>query len=240
MIPVTKCEILVGDRFGVAGDGNADMTMSRISDNLSAELTQTLFTVGFKKMIGAGEHVFFEGDEAAFLPIVLTGKIKMVRYPEAGKEIIIGIFQAGEIFAIPPAMDGKQFPATAVAIEESELLIIPRDDFLALMGTSVEFSTLVMNRMCGILRDQTDTVQLMATSSAEHRIANVILRLAGEMNGGEVKKIAHRRQDIAEMAGLSLEATIRIIRKFADKGYLKIIRGRIFVETTDHLRALVR
>ena len=92
----------------------------------------------------------------------------------------------------------------------------------------------------GILRDRADTVQILATPSAEQRVASIILRLTGEMNAGEVKKITHRRQDIAEMAGLSLETTIRTIRKLAEKGYLKIVGGRIFVEKTDHLRTLVR
>lgn len=216
------------------------MSMSQISDHFSVELTEDLFAIGSKRSFGSGKHIFFEGDRATFLPIILSGNIKMVRYPEAGKEIIIGMFKAGEIFAIPPAMDGKRFPATAVAIEESELLMIPRDDFLALMGASTEFSSLVMNRMCGILRERAETVQIMATPSAEHRIATVILRLIGEMKGGEVKKITHRRQDIAEMAGLSLETTIRIIRKLSEKGCLKIVGGRILVETTDHLRTLVR
>lgn len=214
--------------------------MSQISDQFSAELTECLFAIGGKRSFGGGEHVFFEGDQATFLPIILEGTIKMVRYPEAGKEIIIGIFQAGQIFAIPPAMDGKRFPATAVAIEDSSLLLVPRDDFLALMGSSSEFSALVLNRMCGILRERADTVQIMATPSAEQRIATVILRLAGEMNGCETKKISHRRQDIAEMAGLSLETTIRVIRKLAEKGHLNIVGGRIFVETTEHLRTLVR
>ncbi len=214
--------------------------MSQISDHFSAELTEGLFAIGRIRSFGGGEHVFFEGDQATFLPIILAGKIKMVRYPEAGKEIIIGMFQAGEIFAIPPAMDGKQFPATAVAIVDSSLLMVPRNAFLALMDSSSEFSSLVLNRMCGILRDRADTVQIMATPSAEQRIATVLLRLTGEMNGNETTKITHRRQDIAEMAGLTLETTIRTIRKLADKGSLKIIGGRIFVETTEHLRALVR
>ena len=216
------------------------VSISQISGHFSAELTGSLFEVGAKRTFGNGEHVFFEGDQATFLPIILTGAVKMVRYPEAGKEIIIGIFRAGEIFAIPPAMDGKQFPATAVAIEDSSLLMVPRNEFLAMMGSSSEFSSLVLNRMCGILRDRAVTVQIMATPSAEQRIATVLLRLTGEMNGNETKKITHRRQDIAEMAGLSLETTIRTIRKLADKGSLKIIGGRIFVETTEHLRTLIR
>ena len=214
--------------------------MNQISEHFSAELTGSLFAIGSRRSFAGGEHVFFEGDQATFLPIILAGKIKMVRHPEPGKEIIIGMFQAGEIFAIPPAMDGKRFPATAVAIENSSLLMVPRNEFLAMMESSSEFSSLVLNRMCGILRDRAVTVQIMASPSAEQRIATVLLRLTGEINGNETKKITHRRQDIAEMAGLSLETTIRTIRKLADKGFLKIIGGRIFVETAEHLRTLVR
>lgn len=211
-----------------------------IAEHFSAELTESLYAKGLKKLVGANEHLFFEGDEATFLPIVLSGKIKMVRYPEAGKEIIIGIFQSGEIFAIPPAMDGKRFPATAVALEETQLLVLPRLDFLSLMQSSTEFSSIVMGRMCGILRERAHTVQILATSSAEQRVANVLLRLAGEMNGDSSKKIAHRRQDIAEMSGLTLETTIRVVRKLAAKDCFKIVRGRIILESLDPLRRLVR
>ena len=212
----------------------------QIAEHFSNELTESLFSKGSKKLVGANEHLFFEGDEATFLPIVLSGKIKMVRYPEAGKEIIIGIFQSGEIFAIPPAMDGKRFPATAVAIEQAHLLLLPHDEFLGLMQLSSEFSSIVMGKMCGILRDRTHTVQILATSSAEQRVANVLLRLAGEMNTDVSKRITHRRQDIAEMAGLSLETTIRVVRKMAAKDCFKIERGRIILESLEPLRKLVR
>jgi len=214
--------------------------MDTLLQNLGQKLSETLIRLGTRKIFSANELIFSEAEEATFLPIVLTGRVKMVRYPEVGKEVILGIFQSGEMFAMPPALDGKRFPATAVAIEDSQLLMLPRQDFLDLMGSSSEFSSIVMGRMCGILRDRADTVQILATPSAEHRVASVLLRLAGEIKDDEVKKISHRRQDIAEMSGLSLETTIRVIRKLEDKGYLKIIRGRIFLETTEHLRRFVR
>lgn len=217
-----------------------DTAISHIADHFSSELTARLFAAGTKKQLRANEHLFYAGDAATYLPIVLTGKIKMVRYPEAGKEIIIGVFQSGEIFAIPPAMDGKRFPATAVAMEDTQLLLLPRKDFLDMMGSSSEFSSIVMGRMCGILRDRAETVQILATPSAEHRVATVLLKLSGEMNGDKVKKITHRRQDIAEMSGLSLETTIRVIRKLAAKGYFQIVRGRIILESDERLRRLLR
>ena len=145
------------------------------------DLIDQILRLGTRRLFTSNQYVFFEGDIATFLPIVLSGRIKMVRFPEAGKEVILGLFKAGDVFAIPPAMDGKRFPATAVAIEKSEVLMLPREDFLALMGTSSDFSSAIMGRMCGILRERADTVQILATPSAEQRIAGVLLRLAGDL-----------------------------------------------------------
>lgn len=214
--------------------------MDSLLNQFGTDLSQSLLKLGAKRTFSANEQIFSAGENAIFLPIVLNGKVKMVRYPEVGKEIILGVFQSGEMFAIPPALDGKRFPATAVAVEETQVLMVPRGDFLALMGSSSEFSSIVMGQICGILRDRADVVQILATPSAEHRVASVLLRLVGDLNGNEGKKISHRRQDIAEMSGLSLETTIRVIRKLADRGFLMIVRGRIIVETTEHLRDFVR
>ncbi|CAN5325768.1 Crp/Fnr family transcriptional regulator [soil metagenome] len=214
--------------------------MNNFLQAFDIDLTERILRSGTRRWFASNQYVFFEGDIATFLPIVLSGRIKMVRFPEAGKEIILGLFRAGDVFAIPPAMDGRQFPATAVALEKSEVLLLPREDFLALMGMSSDFSSAIMGRMCGILREKADMVQILATPSAEQRIANVLLRLVGEIEVDEVKKIPHRRQDIAEMAGLTLETTIRVIRKMAEKGCFNIVGGRIMLETTEPLRKLVR
>jgi CRP-like cAMP-binding protein len=214
--------------------------MNSLSRFFSTDLSRELMKVGTQKAFAANEHVFDLGDAASFLPIILSGRVKLVRYPEVGKEIILGVFEAGDVFAIPPAMDGKRFPASGVAIDDSQLLLLPRNEFLSLMESSDEFSTVIMSRMCGLLRDRTETVQIMATPSAEHRVATVLLRLAGELDGTEVKKITQRRQDIAEMSGLTLETTIRAIRKLSDRGLLKIVQGKVLIETTEHLQDFLR
>ena len=162
-----------------------------------------------------------------FLPIVLKGKVKMVRFPDVGKEVIIGIFQDGEIFAIPPALDGKKFPATAIAMEETHLLLLPRPVFLRLMKES-------------LLRNRTETVQILTTPSSEKRVGAVLLKLTNENKGNHPTTITLRRQDIAEMSGLTIETTIRSIRSLAKKDYVVIIRGKIIVKNTEKLENFLR
>lgn len=206
---------------------------------LTEELCDKIYKLGVKRTYVENEQIFSEGDEAGFLPIVVEGLVKMVRYPEPGKEVMIGFFGPGEVFAIPPALDGKRFPATAIAKEKTQLIILPRPVFLKLMNESSEFSSILMERMCGLLRNHTATVQILATSSAEHRVGSVLLRLADGKNGGGSFEIPFRRQEIAEMSGLTIETTIRSVRKLEKQGYLKIVKRKIVLEDTGPLKKML-
>lgn len=209
------------------------------------EITDETFLAELRKLArrksySENQIIFSEGDESGFLPIVERGRIKMVRYPDIDKEVIIGIFESGEMFAVPPVFDGAPYPSTAVAMEETTLLLLYRKDFLRLLRESSEFSFAVIAWMCEMLREKTATIKNLATASPEHRVGNVLLRLA-EKDGVENNvKISLRRQDIAEMAGLTTETTIRVIRKLAEKDLVKIVHGKIILEQSERLRSFLR
>jgi CRP/FNR family transcriptional regulator, cyclic AMP receptor protein len=206
--------------------------MKPLLEIASVELLEKLFKLGNRKSFSQSEVVFGEGEKANFLPVVLTGKVKMVRYPENGKEFIVGFFGNGEMFAIPPAFDGKNYPATCVVVEDTKLLVLQRSDFLNLMKESNEFSDIVMQKICGLMRETAEIINDLANSSPEFRIGKVLLRLAKNEPG----KINLRRQDIADMTGLTTETTIRVIKKLEAKSLLTIIRGKIFIDQPELLR----
>jgi CRP/FNR family transcriptional regulator, cyclic AMP receptor protein len=206
---------------------------------LSPELAETLAKRGNKRAFGAGETLFDEGEKAHVLPIVLSGKVKMTHFLETGKEVIIGMFEAGETFAVPPVVDGKNYPASAVAMEDSELLLIKRKDFLELLNESSEFSLAIIAWLCAMLRDKTATIQNLSSASPEHRVGNVLLKLAERDAAAGPVRIVVRREDIAKMAGLTTETTIRVVRKLADKEFIRIVHGKIVLDDIEPLRAHV-
>jgi CRP/FNR family transcriptional regulator len=210
--------------------------LQSLSSDLRSQLTGFCVSRGF----GEDQCIFSEGETATFLPIVSVGRVKLVRHPTDGKEVIIGIFKAGEVFAIPPALDGKRFPATAIAMEKSELLLLERREFTCLMKESEEFSTAILGQMCGLLRDRTASVQIHSTLSSEVRVAQVLLGLAYDSRQDWPVRIALRRQDIAEIAGLTTETTIRTIRKLAGKGLVRIERGKILIDSCMPLAEFVK
>ena len=95
---------------------------------------------------------------------------------------------------------------------------------------------MIMQLMCGLLRDRTDSVKIHSTLSSETRVAEVLLKLASESRQPWPVKIALRRQDIAEIAGLTTETTIRVIRKLCKEGLFRIEHGKILIDSEDPLR----
>jgi len=200
--------------------------LKSVSPHLAAELERRAHVRSF----AANEELFAQGEDAAFLPIVVSGRVKMLHYLEPGKEVIIGIFEEGEMFAVPPVFNGKTYPSTAVAMERSKLMILGRDQFLELIRKSDEFAFAVIGWMCEMLREKTSTIQTLATASPEQRVGNVLLKLAAREDKEGPVKITLRRRDIAEMAGLTTETTIRVIRNLAAKGMIEIVHGKVLVD----------
>lgn len=210
--------------------------MKPLLESISSELSERLIQCGRARTYVQDEEVFAGGAEAAFLPIVTSGRVKMIHFLEPGKEVIIGIFQAGEMFALPPVFDGGAYPATAIAMERSELLLIARNDFLDLLRDSTELSFAVITWMSEMLRDKTATIQNLAMASPQHRVGHILLKLAEREGDADAPvRITLRRQDIARMAGLATETTIRAVRVLAEKGLIAIRHGKIIVETTGPL-----
>ncbi len=90
--------------------------------------------------------------------------------------------------------------------------------------------------MSEMLRQKTATIQNLATASPEHRVGTVLLRLAKDDGGEFPVRIALRREDIANIAGLTTETTIRVIRKLARDGIVRIEHGKIIIDDAEPLK----
>jgi len=214
--------------------------MKPILDNIGPELMEKLYAHGHRRSYTEDQHIFDRGAAAEFLPIVMSGAVKMIRTPEIGKEVIIGIFREGEMFAVPPVFDGGKYPATAIAIEDSVLLQISRREFLQLLNESTEFAFQVIGWTCEMLREKTSIIRTLSAASPEYRVARVLLKLVEGRASAVPFRIAARRQDIAEMANLTTETTIRVIRRFADQGLVRIVHGKIFIDSIAPLQNFLR
>ena len=210
--------------------------MRPLLKNASSELKEMLVTRGNIRTYQAGEELFAVGERADVLPIIVHGRAKMVQFPDAGKEVIIGIFGDGEMFAVPPVIDGRVYPASAYAMAPSEILLIQRPFFFEILRDSHEFTIAVLEWLSDMLRQKTGMIQTLAGGSAEQRVAGVLIRLFDAEPGPPPITIKLRREDIARMAGLTTETTIRSVRHLSARGDIRIQKGKIVIDRTDALR----
>ena len=79
------------------------------------------------------QDVYFEGDEPTRVYFVQTGRVKTVKTTDGGKELITGLYGPGEFFGYLALLDHTPHTDSAVAVDDSELLYIPQDDFTQLL-----------------------------------------------------------------------------------------------------------
>ena len=129
----------------------------------------------------------------------------MLHFLEGEKEVIIGIFQTGEMFAIPPVFDGKKYPSTAIAMRKHKLLMLDRIEFLKLLRESSEFSFAVIGWMSEMLREKTATIQNLATASPPGTPRRFDIAAACQERTWRrpEEDTAPGNADIARMAGLT-------------------------------------
>lgn len=174
-------------------------------DTLPSEETSRLADLSFEKHFKKGETIFLEGAPSHTVWIVKEGRVHMEKFHPGGKVSTTCVMTEGEVFCCLPALDRKSYPATAVAKTETKVIGIPSQAFSELMAKHPAFSQRALSLFCGRLRHVEGMAGCYTYESAERRVVDVLLML--EKKFGPI--IPLTREEIAELAGVTVETTIR-------------------------------
>ncbi len=164
--------------------------------------------------------------------IVKDGTIKISRLNDEGKEVILALLGAGEIFGELAALDGEARSANALAQENCKVYAISRNDFVHLLKGNFKITFGLLGELAKRMRKSDQQIEALSLSDAEHRIGVSILNLAEDM--GVIRKgqvtIANLpyQQDIANMAGTSRETVSRVFKLLEDR-HMLFKEGHILV-----------
>ncbi len=190
------------------------------------------------------EFVFMEGDPSLWLYIVKSGRVKILKHSRGGKDVVLELLGPGEIFGGVAVLEKRPYPATAQAMETTEVLKIPREALLALSErhpSIVRELALMIGRR---LRTAHESVKSLAVEAVEPRLAATLMRLAereGKSSRAGVELPYHlTRQSLADMAGTTVETTIRVLSRWTKEGLLADEGGRFVLKHPDALRAMTR
>ena len=185
----------------------------------------------------AGETLFEAGQPGTHFFAVVTGKVRVFRASLSGKEQILSVFTAGESFAEVPVFEGKTYPASAQALEDSVLLSIPRRGFVELLRREPELALGVMALLASRLRLFVGQIAQLSLKEVPERLAGYLLLLRAAQGRDELTLDLPKGQ-IASYLGTIPETLSRAIKKLTDLGLVEVAGSRVRVLDPGGLAAL--
>lgn len=128
------------------------------------------------KSLAKGDYLFHEGDLSSGFYIVQSGAINVHRVNAAGKEQVIHVFRAGESFAEATLATERGYPADARAVETSQVLLIQKTGFIALLRKQPELALRMLGAMSGHLRVLVGQLEDLTLKDVETRLANWLVK----------------------------------------------------------------
>jgi CRP-like cAMP-binding protein len=192
---------------------------------LSENDRQHLARVSRLKTYAKGDQIFGEGDPSEFFSVVVSGRVKIVKMTPAGKDVILEIFATGDPFGAVAAYEGRPFPASAVALDDTVCLLTPRVEFFALLE---QHPSLVRGLLLGLtqrLVELTNRLTEMTGGRVEARFARLFLKLADNVGrasaDGTMIPMPLSRQELADLTGTTIETCIRIMSRWGKEDIVR-------------------
>jgi CRP/FNR family cyclic AMP-dependent transcriptional regulator len=197
-----------------------------IFSELPNETLEKIEKIGTRKNYRKNDVILMEEESGTALFVIVAGKVKVARSSNDGREVILTILSDSDFFGEMAILDGLTRSATVTSIEETELFLLQRNDFMNLLHEHPEISVALLQEMTKRLRAADMKIKALSLKDAEGKVATVILQLAddiGKIKQGkvEIDKLPHQ-QDLANMAGTSRETISRTLHSFAKKGLVEL------------------
>jgi CRP-like cAMP-binding protein len=176
-----------------------------------------------EKTYPRGSVILFEDDPGDSLFVVRDGRVKVVLVAEDGREVILGILGVGEHFGELSLIDDQPRSAHVIAMEDSSLLVLRRDDFRRRVEASPSVAWSLLTELSRRLRRADEKIGSLVLLDVAGRIARMLLDAADEGGSPLIEKpLTH--QTIAHVIGASRETVSRAMREFQDEGWIAIDR----------------
>lgn len=199
-------------------DIEAVLKATTVFRKLAPQDLHTVAQAANVKRYAKGETIFEQDTPSDAFYTIASGRVKIFKMLPTGKDMILEVFGQGDPLGAVAAYDGRPFPASAVALEDTVCIVIPRPVFFRLLE---EHGSLVRGLMLGLtirLVELTNRLAELSGTRMEPRFARLFLKLAGEMGrqerGGTFIPLALTRQELADMTGTTIETAIRIMSRW--------------------------
>lgn len=183
-------------------------------------------------------EVFSEGDTPTSVFFIKSGNVKTFKSHPEGKELIMNLYKENDFFGFEAVLENNAYQESAIALQDAEIVIIPKHDFLTLLYRQRDVSAGFISLLCRKVAEREKQLLNLAYSSVRQRTAEALLKIIQLKD--EKDKIGLSRDDLAKIVGTASESVIRVLSDFKDEGLIEIESGKIKVIQPAKLEKVVR
>ncbi len=211
-------------------DSNITIKYVPIFSELNEEFLTKIEQMGVMRDYKKDMTILSKSYAGTGLYVITKGKVKVIENETDGREIILELLGEHDYFGEMSLIDNKNPSADVIAMEDTELFFLSREEFLNLLKENPNIGIALLEEMTRRLRMTDTKIKSLSISNAEGRIASAILQIAestGIIHQGSVQVILPYQHDIANLAGTSRETVSRVLHALEKKGLIEFDGSKI-------------
>lgn len=192
------------------------------------------------KSIKKKEIIYTESGSPNFLYFLSKGKVKTYKSHEYGKDLITTLYKEGDFFGYTSLLEEQVYSETAEALEDSEVCLIPKEDFQSLMHSNINVMKIFVKMLSDNIIEKENKLVDLAYSSVRKRVAGALLMLEERYSkeNGNNFSISISREDLANIVGTATESLIRTLSDFKQDKLIEIKGSNITILNLEKLKKL--
>jgi CRP/FNR family transcriptional regulator len=204
---------------------------------LGADDLAQVARVTVERHFDRGDLVILEGDPGGAFHFVRSGLIKVFKTSPDGKEQVLRLIAPGQTFNDVPALDGGPNPASAAAMEPSDLYVTSRDALHQLILERPAVAEAAVRSLASALRHLVALVEDLSFRHVTARVAKILLDQEA-LRSADTHEHRLTQQEMAAMAGTAREMVGRALKELEGAGAIEMRQGRVVVRDPQRLRLL--
>ena len=189
------------------------------------------------KLLRKKDTIYTEGSFPSNVYFLRKGKVKAYKSNDNGKEYITDLYGEGDFFGYLDLLQGEPYRDTAITLEQSEIAIIPKEDFFNLLQGNREVSSKFIKMLSNEIKEREERLLQLAYNSVRKRVSQALIMLVKHYQDDQSKpfSMSITREDIASLVGTATETVIRTLSDFRDERLIDIKGSLITILSYDKL-----
>jgi CRP/FNR family transcriptional regulator, cyclic AMP receptor protein len=184
------------------------------------------------------QSLYSEGQRPVAVYFIIEGKVKVSRTNEDLKELITNIYGPGDFFGYTSILEETNYKDNAEILEDAELMLIPRKDFLELINNDAAVARQFIRLLTHNVMEKEESLLNLAYSSLRKKVANGLIQVLTKFKDGK-GALEISRENLANIIGSATESLIRTLSDFKSEGLIDIKHGKIIIMDEKKLRNLL-